>query len=127
MDKKMMNRRIIVGVVIGLAIGLVLGIFLSVIFILPIYVHQETEITNPVKVSGSVSFAQYGTIQFINWNETTNTRYDHYSQIIFGRYSITLSGGHNYTVIFGLGGTEEYPEEFRVYVPSNVTTFTANF
>ena len=115
----------IAALVVGLVAGLLLGVFISVIFDLPNAFGPSIE--NPVKVSGTVNFAQSGTIQFINWNETADTRYSHHVQIVAGSYSITLSGGHKYTVIFGLGQTGAYPEQFTVNIPSNVTSFIANF
>ena len=120
------GNRWIAALVIGLVVGLLLGVFISVVFDLPNALVGPS-IENPVKVSGTVSFAQFGTISFINWNETVDTRYSHHVQIVLGSYSITLSGGHNYTVIFGLGQTSPYPKQFKVYIPSNATSFTANF
>jgi hypothetical protein len=121
------GNRWIAALAIGLAIGLLLGVFIGVVFDLP-NVLVSPNIENPVKVSGTVSFTQFGSVQFINSNESMDTRYDHHVEIIFGRYSITLSGGHTYTVVFGLpGATSEYPQQFSVYIPSNTTTLTANF
>ncbi len=112
--------------IVGLVIGLLSGVLLSSVLNLPALIARPN-IENPVEVSGTVSFAQSGTIQFINWNETENTRYDHHTQIVSGSYSITLSGGKYYAAIFGLGQTGAYPDQFEVYIPSNVTSFTANF
>jgi hypothetical protein len=111
---------------VGLAVGLGLGIVVSVAFILPRMRQEALFAINPVQVSGTVSETQRGTIQFINENETTSTRYNHHVQIVNGNYSIVLSGGYSYTVLIGTGETG-YSYEFSLYVPSNVTTLTANF
>jgi hypothetical protein len=116
----------IIALVIGLVIGLALGIFVSVLFNLPSSFHTEVRVDNQVQVSGSVSETRQGTIQFINWNETTNTRYAHYAQITDGKYNVFLIGGQSYDVYVGTGETG-YSYEYSLYVPSNVTTYTANF
>lgn len=113
---------------VGLVIGLGLGIVASVAYILP-RMRQEAILgfaINPVQVCGTVSVAQRGTISFVNYNETTSTRYDHHVPIVDGNYSIVLSGGYSYNVYIGTGQTS-YSYSFSLYVPSNVTTLTANF
>jgi hypothetical protein len=113
---------------VGLVVGLGLGIVASVAYILP-RMRQEAILgfaINPVQVSGRVSVAQRGTIQFINEDEATATRYDHHVQIVDGNYSIVLSGGYSYKVYIGTGQTS-YSYSFSLHVPSTVTTLTANF
>jgi len=122
------NRNMwIAALAVGLVIGLGLGIIVSVAFILPSMTQEGSCIINPVQVSGTVSVAQKGTIQFINDNETTSTRYNHHAPIVGGNYSIVLSGGQSYTVGIGILGVIGYVYQFSLYVPSNVTTLTANF
>jgi hypothetical protein len=116
----------IAALAVGLVIGLGLGIIVSLALIFPSMVQEVSYAINPVQVSGTVSETLRGTIQFINENETTSTRYNHHVQIVGGNYSILLSGGYSYTVLIGTGETG-YSHEFSLYVPSNVTTFTANF
>jgi hypothetical protein len=116
----------IVALVIGLIVGLALGIFTSVLFNFPSSFRTEVRANNQVQVSGTVNETRQGTIQFINWNETTNTRYAHYAQITDGKYSILLVGGKSYDVYIGTGETG-YSYAFSLYVPSNINTFTANF
>jgi hypothetical protein len=111
---------------VGLVVGLGLGIVGSILFILPNMTQEVLFAINPVQVSGTVSVAQKGTISFINDNETTSTRYSHHVQIVDGNYSIVLSGGYSYNVYIGTGQTS-YSYSFSLYVPSNVTTLTANF
>ena len=123
------NRNIwIAAFAVGLVIGLPFGIIVSLTFILP-GMTQDAILgfaINPVQVSGMAS-VQRGTIQFVNDNETVNTRYNHYVQIADGNYSIVLSGGYSYTVFIGIGGLTSYLYMFSLYVPANVTTLTANF
>jgi hypothetical protein len=122
------NRNMwIAALAVGLVIGLGLGIIVSVAFILPSMRQEVLCIINPVQVSGTVSETLKGTIQFINDNETTSTRYNHYVPIVGGNYSIVLSGGQPYTVGIGIPGVIGYVYQFSLYVPSNVTTLTANF
>ena len=122
------NRNMwIAALAVGLVIGLGLGIIVSVAFILPSMKQEVLCIINPVQVSGTVSETLKGTIQFINDNETTSTRYNHHVPIVGGNYSIVLSGGQSYTVLIGIGGLTGYAYQFSLYVPSNVTTLTANF
>jgi hypothetical protein len=121
------NRKMwIVALAVGLVIGLGLGIIVSVAFILPSIYQEKTFAINPVQVSGTVSVAQRGTIQFINDNETASTRNDHYVQLVDGNYSIVLSGGYSYRVLLGTGQTS-ISYQWTLYVPSNVTSLTANF
>ena len=117
----------IVALVIGLVIVLVLGTFIIVIFNLPNAVQKEVGVSNEVQVSGTVSETRLGTIQFINWNDTTNTRYNHYASIMNEKYSILLVGGESYSVYIGEPFETGYSYSFSLYVPSNVTTFTVNF
>jgi len=122
------NRNMwIAALAVGLVIGLGLGIIVSVAFILPRMTQEVLFAINPVQVSGTVSVAQKGTISFVNENETTSTRYNHHVPIVGGNYSIVLSGGQSYTVYIGIGGLTGYSYQFSLYVPSNVTTLTANF
>jgi len=122
------NRNMwIAALAVGLVIGLGLGIIVSVAFILPRMTQEVLFAINPVQVSGTVSVAQKGTISFVNENETTSTRYNHHVPIVGGNYSIVLSGGQSYTVCIGIGGLTGYSYQFSLYVPSNVTTLTANF
>lgn len=121
------NRNMwIVALAVGLVIGLGLGIIVSAGLIFPSMVQKVSFAINPVQVSGTVNETLRGTIQFINGNETASTRNNHYVQIAGGKYSILLSGGYSYTVLIGTGETG-YGYEFSLYVPSNVTAFTANF
>ena len=120
------NRNVwIAALAFGLVIGLGLGLAISPLIIAP---RKILCITNPVQVSGTVS-EQKGTIQFVNDNEANSTRYDHRAQIVNGYYTILLSGGQTYTVYIGIPGiTGNVPHSpNQVYVPSNVTAFTANF
>jgi hypothetical protein len=122
------NRNMwIAALAVGLVIGLGLGIIVSVAFILPSMTQEVLCIINPVQVSGTVSETLKGTIQFINDKETTSTRYIHHAPIVGGNYSIVLSGGQSYTVGIGIPGVIGYVYQFSLYVPSNVTTLTANF
>jgi hypothetical protein len=117
----------IAALAVGLVIGLVLGIIVSVAFILPRMKQDVLFAINPVQVSGTVSAVKKGGIQFINQNETTSTRYNHNVPIVDGNYSIVLSGGYSYSVGIAIPGVIGYVYQYSLYVPSNVTTLTANF
>jgi hypothetical protein len=122
------NRNMwIAALAVGLVVGLGLGIIVSLAFILPMRMQEVLFAINPVQVSGTVSVAQKGWIQFINENETTSTRYSHNVPIVDGNYDIVLSGGYSYTVGISIPGVIGYVYEYSLYVPANVTTLTANF
>ena len=77
--------------------------------------------TPDVTVSGIAHFCQNGTITF-NWLNYQTTF------ISDGKYTITLVGGHLYNVTISYQGT--HGAEFQlstVYVPADVTYFSANF
>lgn len=116
----------VAALMVGLVVGFGLGMVGSMLFILPSMTQKVLFAINPVQVSGTVSVAQRGTIQFVNDNETTSTRYSHHVQIVDGNYSIVLSGGYSYSVYIGTGQTSP-SYSFSLYVPSNVTTLTADF
>jgi hypothetical protein len=111
---------------VGLVVGVGLSIAGSILFICPNMTQEVLFAINPVQVSGTVSVAQKGTIQFVNDNETASTRYSHHVPIVDGKYSLVLSGGYSYEVYIGTGQTSP-SYTFSLYVPSNVTTLTANF
>ena len=112
------NRSILIAVfVIGLVlIGLGVGTILN----------SPKGGNGLVLVSGTVQNVSFGPIQFINWNESESTRNSHYAQLWFGRYEILLPGGQKYDVYYGFVKTS-VSYHFTVYVPMNVTEFTANF
>ena len=111
------NRNILIAVfVIGLVlIGLGVGTILN----------SPKGGNGLVLVSGTVQNVSFGPIQFINWNESESTR-SRSAQLWFGKYEILLPGGHNYDVYYGFVKTS-VSYHFKVYVPMNVTEFTANF
>jgi hypothetical protein len=122
-SRKMWTAALAVGLVIGLGLGIIVG----VVFILPRMTQEVLFAINPVQVSGAVGGVREGRIQFINEYETNSTRYSHHVQIMNGNYSIVLSGGYDYTVSVSIGGLTSALYTFSLYVPSNVTTLTANF
>jgi hypothetical protein len=123
-DRPRARKMGIATLVIGLIIGLVSGAFIGAIFLSSTM--RGVGVNDQVQVSGTVNETQQGTIQFINWNETISTRYAHYVQITGGEYSILLVSGQSYDVYIGTGETG-YSYEYSLYVPSNITTLTANF
>jgi hypothetical protein len=116
----------IAALAVGLVIGLGLGILTSMLVILPNFHQERVFAINPVQVSGTVSVAAKGTIQFINDNESISTRYDHRVQLSEGNYTIVLSGGYSYEVYLGTGQTG-YSYKWSLYVPSNITSLIENF
>lgn len=112
----------IVTLVICLAI-----ILAAAFFILIIFNSAKPRANNEVHVSGTVNETLFGSIQFINENETEKTRYSHIAPIINHGYSIFLVGGLNYTVYVGEPFQTSYSYSFSVFIPANVTAFTANF
>jgi hypothetical protein len=83
---------------------------------------------NQVQVSGAVIETQNGTIEFSNSQETYGkpsvTPIQSTSLIVNGRYSVTLLGGHSYSVHVNYGYRNNY---YSIYVPLGVTTFAADF
>lgn len=120
------------GAVIGLIAGLVLGVFIGVIFISPSGILPSKNgvgTNNQVQVSGKVN---YQFVTSIIFTSTGGTNISSSASIVNGQYSVLLLGGQSYTVqlwnpdkyAIGYGG---YEATLALYVPSGVTTFTANF
>jgi hypothetical protein len=122
-----MNSKIVLATVIGLIAGLVLGVFIGVMFISPSKTGTETN--NQVQVSGKVN---YQFVTSIIFTSSSGTNISSSAPIVNGQYSVLLLGGQSYTVqlwnpdkyAIGYGG---YEATLALYVPSGVTTFTANF
>jgi hypothetical protein len=77
--------------------------------------------TPNVTVSGTAHYCQKGTITFywLNYQSTL---------ISDSKYTIMLEGGRLYNVTISYQGTHEAENQFAtVYVPADVTNFTANF
>jgi len=110
------NGRIVVALLIGLVVGLGIGIVIGDVVL---STHSGAGTNNQVQVSGTISEAQTGTIEFDNQNGTIHTT----GQITNGEYSVLLVGGQSYSV-------EIYDIRYwyySIYVPLGVSTFTANF
>lgn len=112
----------IAALVIGLVIGLALGIFIS-----PILLPKQTGAgtNNQVQVSGTISESQPSEIYFasIAVNSSSYGQISSSSLIINGQYGVVLVGGRSYQVIVYYQGTFR---QYSLYVPSGVTTFTAD-
>ena len=107
-----------------MVVGLALGIFISAILNLPnVIMPTQTGagMSNQVQVSGKVQVTQSGTVRFRNLNRTIDTSVP----IANGEYSILLLGGDSYDVYVYWEGRLQY--SYWLYVPSGVTTFTADF
>jgi hypothetical protein len=125
-----MNGKIIAATSIGLVIGLVLGILISIVFNLPTVTNTNgAGISNQVQVSGMVRDTQTGTIYFLQLAKLHNDDMIHSSSpIVDGKYSVVLVGNQSYDIF-----VDRYPyystekPDYAVYVPSGVTTFTADF
>jgi hypothetical protein len=122
---------LLIGLIVGLGIGVVVGYE-----ILP--THNGAGTNNQVQVSGTINLGQSGTILFDNNQEVENNRSTTIIQasapIINSQYSITLVSGHSYnvTVTIESWGVYQAPtnttyNDFSIYIPLGVTTFTANF
>ncbi|MCJ7767906.1 hypothetical protein MUP79_05910, partial [Candidatus Bathyarchaeota archaeon] len=107
-----------------LTVGLGLGM-VSVAFLFP--THTEPSWKSAVLVSGTISQTQphNGTIYFdsMDMDHTVGTK----ANITDGKYSVLLVGGLWYTVSFYSGDIHHPVYSYTLYVPSNVTAFTANF
>lgn len=117
------RRRLgIAAFVVGLVVGLVLGVFSSVA-LLP--AHKEPSWKSAVLVSGTISETQphNGTIYFDSMGNTVSTK----ANITDGKYSVLLVGGLCYIVSFYVSDIHHPVYSYTLYVPSNVTAFTANF
>ncbi|MGD0644393.1 MAG: hypothetical protein ABSA75_05760 [Candidatus Bathyarchaeia archaeon] len=127
-----MNNKIVLGIVVGLIVGLVLGVFIGVMFISPSGILPTKTVSNTnnqVQVSGTVN---YQFVTSIIFTSASGTNISSSAPIVSGQYSVLLLGGQSYTVqlwnpdkfAIGYGG---YEATLALYVPSGVTTFTANF
>jgi hypothetical protein len=119
----------IAALVIGLVIGLALGIFIS-----PILLPKQTGAgtNNQVQVSGTIQEEHPSEIHFasIAVNSSSYGQISSSSLIINGQYSVVLVGGQSYDVrIYYQPVGNSYPTSstYSLYVPSGVTTFTADF
>jgi hypothetical protein len=109
----------IVALAIGLVIGLGLGMFSSVA-LLP--ANREPSWKSAVLVSGTISETQNGTIHFDGYDLPVSTK----ANITDGKYSVLVVGGLLYKImVYSYANIFTY--SYTLYVPSNVTTFTANF
>jgi hypothetical protein len=120
-----LNNKIVLGSVIGLVVGLVLGIFVGVLVISPsgILPSKTGGGTNEqVQVSGTIQDSSVATIKFTSLDETITSSVPD----VNGAYSILLLGNQSYIVqlIYQNGYIQN---GLSTYVPSGVTTFTANF
>ena len=127
-----MNNKIVLGIVVGLIVGLVLGVFVGVLVISPsgiLPIKSVVGTNNQVQVSGTVSYQYVTSLVFIS---TSGTNVSSSAPVVNGQYSVLLLGGQSYTVklwnpdeyAVGYGG---YEVTLALYVPSGVTTFSANF
>jgi hypothetical protein len=116
------RRRLgIVAFVVGLSVGLALGVFSGVV-LLP--THTGPSWKSAVLVSGTTSETQNGTIHIdsMDMDHTVSTE----TNITDGEYSALLVGGLYYFFDIQPYGSQKIYEHI-LYVPSNVTAFTANF
>jgi hypothetical protein len=116
-----MNSKIVLGVVIGLIAGLVLGVFIG----LSISPSTKTvaETNNQVKVSGTIQEQNPSEIYFFSISQTVQTS----AIITNGQYSVVLLGNQSYGVTVTYNIDNDLTNSYTLYVPSGVTTFTANF
>ena len=120
-----MNRKIVDGVVIGLIVGLVLGILVGVLFISPSGVLPSKNgvgTNNQVQISGTIQDSSVATIKFTSLDGKITSSVPN----VNCAYSILLLGNQSYNVqlIYQNGYLEN---GLSTYIPSGVTTLTANF
>jgi hypothetical protein len=107
----------LIGLVVGLGVGIVVGYE-----ILP--THNGAGVNNQVQVSGTVSETQTGDIQFSYTNGTEAIDVPSGQVYIV---SVSLTGGNTYYVLIETSGATIQTWNSRIFIPSGVTTFTANF
>jgi hypothetical protein len=107
---------VIVLLVVVIIMGVIVGILST---------NQGKLANNQVKVSGSIQEHDPNTIYFASISKTVATS----SIITNGHYSVVLVGNQSYAVIVAFRDDNGTPQEdnYALYVPSGVTTFTANF
>ena len=120
-----MNSKIVLGIVVGLIVVLVLGVFIGVLFISPSKTSAGKN--NQVQVSGTIQEQNPNEIYFVSFSKIIST-----SDIITnGQYSVVLVGNQSYDVVVAYPCVYEPSENnynsYTIFVPSDVTTFTANF
>lgn len=118
-SKRFYKRRNVVIALLGIGLTLI-------VVIAGIVLNSQKGGNGLVLVSGTANGVSFGGIEFINWNESENTR-TRSAYIWFDRYEILLPGGHTYDVYYGFVKPGGVSFHFTVYVPLNVTAFTANF
>lgn len=80
-------------------------------------------INNQVQMSGAIQETITGKVYL---DETGGQYIQTFSLIVNGQYSVLLVGGYSYNVyIYDSNGNSK--GSYSIYVPSGVTTFTANF
>ncbi|MCW4044846.1 MAG: hypothetical protein NWE94_04945 [Candidatus Bathyarchaeota archaeon] len=86
-------------------------------------------IVSQVQVSGSLHSTQTGTIYFLQCAKFySEDAIKASSPIVNGKYSVWLVGGQSYDIFVNrYPAYSDIKPDFTLYVPSGVTTFTADF
>ena len=111
--------------IVLLVVVIILGAIIGILSTNLLSTNQGTGTNNQVQVSGSIQEQNPSKIYFVNLDKTISTS----AIITNGQYSVVLVGNQSYAV--GVGYTDSYGDTqiavYSTYVPSGVTTYTANF
>lgn len=111
--------------IVLLVVVIILGAIVGILSTNLPSTNQGTGTNNQVQVSGSIQEQNPSKIAFVSISKTISTS----AIITNGQYSVVLVGNQSYTV--GVGYTDSYGDTqiayYSIYVPSGVTTYTANF
>ena len=130
-----MDSKTITGIGIGLIVGLLLGFFIGFIFISPSSIVPSKTgagTNNQVQVSGSIQEQNPSEISFSSIHGSRQAVQTS-DLITNGQYSVVLVGNQSYsvtvdyTVSYSGSYSETESNSYSLFVPSGVTTFTANF
>jgi len=110
-----------------LVVVIILGVIVGVILTNQPSTNQGAGTNNQVHVSGTIQEQSPTEIIFVSLDKTVTTS----AIITNGQYNVVLLGNQSYAVAveYQTNGNGVYStsNSYTIYVPSGVTTFTANF
>jgi hypothetical protein len=108
-----------------LVVVIILGAIVGILSTNLLSTNQGTGTNNQVQVSGTIQEHDPTAIYFGSISETVFTS----AVITNGHYSVVLVGNQSYVVRVAFRDDNGTPQDdnYAIYVPSGVTTFTANF
>jgi hypothetical protein len=113
--------------IVLLVVVIILGAIVGILSTNLPSTNQGTGTNNQVQVSGSIQEQNPTEIYFVSFSKTISTS----AIITNGQYSVVLVGNQSYAVMVTYqpndGVYSSTSNSYTIYIPSGVTTFTANF